>query len=292
MLLAAFVSDATAALSRIYPKEEARTVVLLLCGSLLGTKSYTHIIEPRTEVPPSMEAPLGSALGRLLAGEPVQYVIGKADFHGLSFKVTSAVLIPRPETEMLVDMAVEAARERMRRDGRVRVLDLCTGSGCIAWTVALSVPRAEVVGVDVSEAALQVAAAQDFVSELKAAGAKFPEFVRADVLDEEAFPDLGFFDVVVSNPPYVMEKEKRSMRANVLDYEPGLALFVPDDDPLVFYRKIARISRKRLSSGGMGFAEINEILGTETEQVLLDAGFREVSVVKDFFEKDRFVSYR
>ena len=297
MLLSDFISNASSSLETLYPAAEAHNIVLMLCSHFLGTKSYTHIVEPSYEIPAGKEDVLDASLSRLRAGEPVQYVLGQTEFFGLTFKVNSSVLIPRPETEMLVrDAVAEAGRiQRLRapygasaRD--VRVLDLCTGSGCIAWAVALSVPGVKVTGVDISEEALDVARSQDFSSELKKTGALAPSFIRADVLSD--IPDLGEFDLVLSNPPYIMEKEKALMRPNVLEHEPSLALFVPDDDPLLFYRGIALWSTALLSQGGMGLSEINESLGHETAEVFSAEGFTEVSVAKDYFGKNRFVIYK
>ena len=235
---------------------------------------------------------------RLQAGEPIQYVIGKTEFCGRSFHVNRDVLIPRPETELLVREAVKLAdmTRRIRIPfGKsaepVRVLDLCTGSGNIAWSVALAVPGARVVGVDISEKALEVARSQNFSQELKAKGALAPTFVAADVLDTEQEFNYGSFDLILSNPPYIMEKEKPLLRRNVLDYEPASALFVPDDDPLLYYRAIARWSDRFLSAEGKGLTEINEVLGKETLAVFGDAGFGQTDIVTDFYDKNRFIFY-
>ena len=296
MLLAEFINKGTQALEPLYPAAEARNLVLMLCEQFLGTKSYTHIVDPRHEVDPKKEAPLQAALQRLLSGEPVQYVLGKAVFCGREFLVSPSVLIPRPETELMAREAVKIAkmvRQRRIPYGKsadpVRVLDLCTGSGNIAWTIALEVPGAHVVGVDLSESALEVAAGQPF--EL-VGGAAAPQFVKADVLDTEQAFDHGQFDLIVSNPPYVMDSERSRMRPNVLEHEPSLALFVPDGDPLLYYRAIARWSQRFFAPEGKGLTEINELLGSETEAVFLGAGFSETSLVKDVFDKDRFVFYR
>ena len=173
----------------------------------------------------------------------------------------------------------------------MRVLDLCTGSGNIAWSVALGVPGARVVGVDISETALDVARSQNFSADLKSTGALAPTFVAADVLDTEQEFNYGSFDLVLSNPPYIMEKERALLRKNVVDYEPASALFVPDDDPLLFYRAVARWSERFLSPEGKGLTEINEVLPKETVAVFRDYGFGEIDVVKDFFDKNRFVFY-
>lgn len=298
MLLAGFVNQGTAALEHLYPAREARNIILMLCEDMLGTKSYTHIVEPQYEIPSDMEGALEEALGRLEKGEPVQYVTGKAAFSGYQFHVCPDVLIPRPETELLCREAVKAASRisRMRIPyGKnalpVRVLDLCTGSGCIAWTVALSVPGTRVTGVDISDGALAVASGQDFDAELKATGALRPEFVKADVLVGGPDFPYGEFDIILSNPPYIMESEKPQMRVNVLDYEPSLALFVPDDDPLLFYRAIAGWSVYHLATEGVGMTEINETLASETGEIFRETGYGHVEIVKDFNDRNRFVTY-
>jgi release factor glutamine methyltransferase len=299
MLLVDFLKEGTQALESLYPAAEARNLMLMLCQELIGTQSYTHIIEPGFEVDKKDEPVLEAGLERLKKGEPIQYVTGVCEFCGRRFHVTPDVLIPRPETELLVQEAVKKADRisRLRSPyGKsaepVRVLDLCTGSGCIAWSVALEVPGVQVVGVDISEGALSVAQGQDFTTELKSSGALPPVFVKADVLDStQEFP-YGPFDLILSNPPYILEKEKALMRTNVLDYEPALALFVPDEDPLLFYRAIASWSQRFLGADGMGLTEINEDLGADTQAVFTAAGFQDVEQVKDFFDKTRFVFYR
>ena len=299
MLLADFLKQGTEALEALYPTAEARSIVLMLCEEVIGTKSYTHIVEPDYTIDKKGEKPLTEALQRLVEGEPIQYVIGRTDFCGRSFRLTRDVLIPRPETELLVREAIKIADriKRMRSPyGKsaepVRVLDLCTGSGNIAWSLALSVPGAHVVGVDISEAALDVARSQNFSAELKSSGALAPTFVAADILDTQQEFNFGTFDLVLSNPPYIMESEKPLLRRNVLEYEPASALFVPDADPLVFYRAVAAWSQRFLAPDGMGLTEINEVLGKETEGVFRDSGFDETDIVKDFYDRNRFVFYR
>ena len=288
MLLAEFIKASVKDLEGLYPAEEAHKIILLLCESVLGTRSYTHIIEPKYEIDPSRLEQLDGFVTRLCAGEPIQQIVGFSDFCGYRYKVTPDVLIPRPETEMLVRRAVEEAARFSRP---VRILDLCTGSGCIAWTLAASVPGAEVVGVDISDPALEVARSQYIGHEIREKGMMDPVFVKADVLDTEQDFDHGVFDLIVSNPPYVMESEKASMRRNVLEYEPELAIFVPDDDPLVFYRAIARWSERFLAPDGIAMTEINESLGKETEEVFKASGFHHTGIVKDFFYRNRFVVY-
>ncbi|MGN0202246.1 MAG: peptide chain release factor N(5)-glutamine methyltransferase [Candidatus Cryptobacteroides sp.] len=294
MLLKDYLRDGEKALQKLYPAPEARSIMLLLCEALVGTKSYTHIIEPAYSIPPKDEAPLLDALARLSSGEPVQYVIGKAEFCGESFRVTPDVLIPRPETEILCREAIRTGSRmaRMRsafgKSARpVRILDLCTGSGCIAWTMAMNIPESEVTGVDISDAALQVASSQTFPR----SGFRPPLFIKADVLEPGLALEGGPFDLILSNPPYVMESQKADLRPNVLDNEPGLALFVPDEDPLLFYRSIAALSFEYMAEGGEGLTEINDLLAGETSAVFSAAGFSKVGIVKDLFDRNRFVSY-
>ena len=254
-------------------------MVLILCEDKLGVKSYTHIVDPGFEIPTGMESELEDDIRRLCAGEPVQYVTGSCEFFGRRFNVSPAVLIPRPETEELVSAAVTHA---LTLDRPMRALDLCTGSGCIAWSLALEVPYAEVVAVDISDEALAVARCQY--------DDRRPLFIQADVLDTEQAFSHGIFDIITANPPYVMEKEKAAMRSNVLEHEPGLALFVPDDDPLVFYRAVARWAQRFLSNPGLGLVEINEALGEQTAEVFRASGF-EAEVIKDLSGRDRIVRF-
>ena len=254
----------------------------------IGTKRHTHIVEPGYEVSEEDASAAAGAFERMAKGEPMQYVIGKADFYGRQFRVTPDVLIPRPETELLCRRVLDRRTAGLKNP---KVLDLCTGSGCIAWTLALEMPGAEVTAVDISDGALEVASFQDFAEEISRIGAIAPTFVKADVL---AGPSAlkHKFDVVVSNPPYVMDKEKPLMRTNVLDHEPHLALFVPDDDPLKFYKAIARHSARLLSADGTGIVEINESLGVETAALFTAAGFTDVRIENDLNDRPRFVIFR
>lgn len=298
MLLAEFVKAGTKALESLYPQKEARSIVLMLCEEVLGTENYTHIVEPEFKIDDKKLPELEAAMERLKKMEPVQYVLGHTEFYGRTFKVDPAVLIPRPETELLCRDAIKLGMRvyRMRSPyGKnaepVRILDLCTGSGCIAWTMALSIPGSRVTAVDISDAALNVAAGQDFASELKSKETFKPEFIKADVLDSEQEIELGPFDMVLSNPPYIMESEKEDMRRNVLEYEPESALFVPDDDPLLFYRAIARWSQRFMSPDGVGLSEVNETLARQTETVFRAAGYAHTEIVRDLSDKNRYIVY-
>ncbi len=287
MLLADFIRDGAARLEKLYPSPEARGLVLMLCRELLGVTNYTHVVEPQTTVPEAQLPELEADLERLCAGEPIQYVLGVAEFCDRRFAVGPGVLVPRPETELLVAEAVRTLQE-MDLERTPRVLDLCTGSGCIAWSIALDIRDAEVIGLDLSEKALGYARNQFGGSGLVR---QSPEFLQADVLDTEQDFPYGPFDLIVSNPPYVLERERAQMRPNVLDWEPGLALFVPDDDPLRFYRAVARWAQRFLRPGGVGLVEINEALGPETAGVFRTAGFGNVQMLPDFYKKVRFVRF-
>jgi release factor glutamine methyltransferase len=284
MLLKELIIKGTETISSLYPDGEAKEMVYAFLEHHIGTKRHTHIMEPMYEVVDDLAEVALAAFQRMASGEPLQYIIGKAWFYNREFKVSPDVLIPRPETEVLVSEALSGSRPS-------RVLDLCTGSGCIAWTLALEMPGTEVVAVDVSYEALKVASSQEFSQEMAKTGALAPEFIQSDVLAEELGPAIeGKFDILVSNPPYVMNKEKELMRVNVLDHEPHLALFVPDDDPLLFYRAIAGHASRFLSPEGFGLVEINEALGEETADVFRASGF-EARVIRDLSDKDRFVRF-
>lgn len=280
-------------ISVTFPEREAREMVLLYLEDVHGIKRLTHILEPSTAVDAEVAKASLSAFSRMASGEPIQYIIGKAHFYGREFNVSPSVLIPRPETEVLCREVVNHQARRRVVCPSPKVLDMCTGSGCIAWTLALEMPEVEVVAVDVSDDALAVAGSQDFCQETARTGAKSPEFVKADVLGEvpAEIADLQF-DILVSNPPYVMDSEKALMRSNVLEHEPHLALFVPDDDPLLFYRAVARWASELLAPGGFGMVEINEALGPQTADIFTEAGFVSVEVVLDLNERDRFVVFQ
>ena len=311
MLLSEFIASALAGLESLYPRAEARSMVSILVCERLGVQSWTHIANPSFEVPEQSLAQLEADLQKLLASEPLQYVLGYAEFYGRRFRVTKDVLIPRPETELLVDTVLQklksASRGCDRADDRValKILDLCTGSGCIAWTLALEPVGVQLTAIDISQAALAIARSQ-FSGEF-AQGAsgnsivsgREVTFIEADVLDlsEEGLSGthsklaLGQFDVIVSNPPYVMEQEKALMRSNVLDHEPALALFVPDDDPLIFYRAIAHHASRLLSAHGWGIVEINTLLAEPTAECFRQAGLQDVTILPDLSGKPRFVSF-
>jgi release factor glutamine methyltransferase len=260
-------------LSVVYPPEEARAIAFVLFEEYLHLSRSDLFLDPAARIDPSPA--LEQALRELLSHRPLQYVLGHAEFCGLTFQVDERVLIPRSETEELVRWIADEWAGRSPR-----ILDIGTGSGAIAIALANIFPQAVVCAVDISEAALRVAE-----SNAKSAGVGVV-FQRCDILRE--LP-AGRFDVIVSNPPYVRRSEKALMRRNVLDYEPEIALFVPDDDPLRFYRRIAALGREMLNAGGMLYLEINEAFGDETAALLTDTGYSDVALRRDFFGRERML---
>ena len=298
MLLGDFLREGVSRLTSLYPAPEARNILHLLCGERLGIDRYTHVTEPSYTIPTEYLSALSDDLDRLASGEPVQYVLGFEEFCGRRFKVSPDVLIPRPETEILCAEAIRIGSLVSKdRSDPIRILDLCTGSGCIAWTLALDIPGSEVYGVDISEKALAVASSQDPTPVVRQAHqpvlepVERPVFFQADILLEPPVSLLGKFDLILANPPYIMESQKAEMRPNVTEYEPDLALFVPDGNPLLFYRAIARWAASLLSVGGTGIVEINELIGDGTVAVFKDSGFQNVELMNDFYGKNRFVKF-
>lgn len=257
---------------------EASAAASIIFEDVAGyTKTFIFANGDR-EITDSMQSRIKAVTDRVVAGEPVQYAVGRARFMGNDFVVTPDVLIPRPETAGLVDMIVD--RWGGRRD--LDVCDVGTGSGCIAISLARALPFCRVTAIDVSAAAIAVA-------RLNAANLKVNiEFVEADILT--AVPPRGLYDIIVSNPPYVTQSESADMDARVLDYEPGAALFVPDNDPLRFYRAIASYGRAALKSGGMLYFEINQNFPDQTVALLESKGFVDVAARRDFKGNYRYVS--
>ena len=340
MQLQGFIDWAVCSLRDLYPEHEARNMVDILLEERTGRKSWFAVAHPDFELCAAELAGLKDDVARLCTGEPLQYVLGFAWFYSRRFRVSPAVLIPRPETEILVDTVLSRLSDfahvspgtagaasclgsgsSLRGSGAccqssgkgvaTRILDLCTGSGCIAWTLALECPNASVTALDISREALALARTQfppapaaTVASPAAAPAGAVSEgdrvvFVEADVLDlsEKGISGdcsemgLGKFDVIVSNPPYVMDKEKSQMRTNVLDYEPSIALFVPDDDPLIFYRAIAHHASRLLTDRGWGIVEINSLLANQTADCFRTAGFPTVSVLSDLSGRPRFVHF-
>jgi release factor glutamine methyltransferase len=219
-----------------------------------------------------------SIISRIKSSEPIQYILGQTEFCGLLIKLNHSVLIPRPETEELVQWIFSGAKTPPER-----ILDLGTGSGCIALALKKFFPASNVAGCDISDDALTVARKNALANHLNI------RFFNADILDWENYPGWEEADLIVSNPPYVTHREKSSMKNNVMDFEPHMALFVPDEDPLLFYRRITEFSETWLSKGGKLYVEINEQFGHEVVNMLNSAGFRAVEIHKDMQGKVRMV---
>jgi release factor glutamine methyltransferase len=266
-------------LSEIYPEPEAGALAQEVLEHVLQQSRVQLSLNQLQEVPANQQEQLHAIVEQLSKHEPLQYVLGVAHFYGLELQVNSNVLIPRPETEELVDIVI---KEHRNQKG-LQILDICAGSGCIPIALAENLDTTVVYGLEVSEKALEVA---------KTNAEKYGltiNWLHQDIFDEVRSIKPESLDVITSNPPYVLEEEQQQMRANVLDYEPHLALFVPNTDPLKFYKRIAAVSYSLLKPGGKLYFEINERYGPETCEVLLNADFSEAKVVQDLFGKDRMV---
>jgi len=275
--------DVVAGIHLDEPPEEIRGIVYLLFQSLFGLSKTDITAGKIVSFSEDAAQTLQKMMYRLNKGEPVQYVLGEEYFYGRRFHVNPSVLIPRPETEELVRVVVDFKHNLLLQNKRrpLKMLDIGTGSGCIPITLFHEAGPAEIYATDISTAALAVA-----VGNADDLGAKIT-FVEHDILNEK-IPISGF-DVIVSNPPYVTETEKREMRSNVRDFEPRDALFVTDDDPLIFYRKITAQAKDILKPGGLLAVEINEKFGKDVSQLFLRNGFKEVQIVEDVSAKQRVV---
>lgn len=271
------VDRLTARLVPLYGEREARAIARSAVAELAGIPLSALLTDPGAEL--AVEG-LAEAEAQLAAGKPLQYVVGHTEFYGRRFAVREGVLIPRPETEELVDRMVRSER------GARRLLDVGTGSGCIAASLALELPEAEVYATDISDAALAVAAENFQQLDAKVT------LRKADALNglETVFPER--FDAIVSNPPYVPESDRAAMHPNVRDHEPALALFVPDGDRIRFYRAIAQAGRRMLAPGGRLWFEIYEHAADEVVRMLGGEGYTDTEVFRDLFDKPRMVCSR
>lgn len=264
-------------LENLYPKSEIKTFILMLFEHFLGWNTAHFLAFKNSTINQSDLLKFNFAIKDLRNGKPIQYIIGNVEFCNAVLSVSPDVLIPRPETAELVYLIADNEKERSPQ----HILDLCTGSGCIAIALAKAFPSAMVFAFDISAEAMAVAQKNAECNHTNVS------FLIADILREEN-PAGESYDIIVSNPPYVRDMEKTMMNRNVLDYEPHLALFVPDDDPLIFYRHIAEFATKHFKTGGKLYLEINEALGNETAALLEKQGYRCI-VHKDSFGKDRMI---
>ena len=263
-------------LSGYYTQSEVSALTRIIATEMLGVAQMTYFLKDDVTLKAEQEAMLFNAIERLKKQEPIQYIQGYSDFCGLRFKVTPATLIPRPETSELVEWIASEYSSKI-----VNILDIGTGSGCIAISLAHKLPKSNVTAWDISTTALAVAAENSRNNSTEVT------FERVDILSYE--PKSAQFDIIVSNPPYIKENEKSAMHNNVLDWEPHTALFVPDSDPLLFYRTIAEKGLQMLAPNGTLYFEINRAHGTETMKMLADYGYTDIELRKDFADNDRMI---
>ena len=281
-------------LNAIYSEREAYNIADILIEHLTNLTKSDRIIKKNEIVTADIENKLQLCLSRLLKHEPIQYVINKSWFYNMELYVDHSVLIPRPETEELVEWIVTDIRkegkdvfgnkpQRSDETDLMKIADIGTGSGCIALALKKKMPGAEVWGFDHSEAALTVARRNGSTLDIRV------DFQGVDFLDYEQHKFLPSVDIIVSNPPYIAFNEKSTLSPNVVNYEPHMALFVPDNDPLVFYKALIHYSRRRLHKNGRLYMEINEEAGEEVKKLFNAEGFNQIEIKKDLQGKNRMV---
>jgi release factor glutamine methyltransferase len=268
-------------LSTIYDEKEIESFFYIILESFHCLKRIDLAMQPDLEVDKEQLDRWGSVLSDLKMCKPIQYILEEAHFYGLNFKVNENVLIPRPETEELVEWIISQNKDTVNA-ASLTLLDIGTGSGCIPIALAKHIPNAIVHSIDVSEKALEVAKRNAVMHHADV------KFIHQDILETENLPVK--YDIIVSNPPYVRNLEKTEINKNVLDYEPHLALFVADDDALLFYRKIAQLAQKSLTEKGQLYFEINQYLGNQMVELLESLGFKNIELRKDVYGNDRMIS--
>jgi len=284
--LKTYKTEFYAQLLPLFPEIEVESFFYLLTESYLEKTRIQLALDPDFELNSTQLQQFKKALQRLLQQEPIQYILGDTEFFGYPFQVNQHTLIPRPETEELVAWIIEDIKNKNPENSQqkphsstITILDIGAGSGCIPISLAKELPQAKISSIDVSEEALQVARKNSTLNKVVV------NFIQQDILKAENLPEK--YDVIVSNPPYVRELEKEQMYQNVLDFEPELALFVENDDPLIFYRKIAQLAKNALTENGKLYFEINEYLPEEMVSLLEEIGYQAVELKKDFFGKYR-----
>jgi release factor glutamine methyltransferase len=270
-------------LDTIYGNNEVDSFFNILIDYYLNLKRITLVMQPEYTISKEEEQPLFEALSRLKLEEPIQYIIGETEFFGLVFKVNQNTLIPRPETEELVQWIIEDYKDNLEQ---IKILDIGTGTGCIPISLAKNLPKAKVKALDISTKALEVAKQN---AELNAVEVDFIEQNILETCHTELDSASQKFDVIVSNPPYVRELEKAEMKGNVLKHEPELALFVDNTNPLIFYKAITEFATHSLKAGGTLYFEINQYLGAEMIQLLEDFNFKDIELKKDMFGNNRMI---
>jgi release factor glutamine methyltransferase len=261
----------------LYDPPESRAISLLLIEAC-GYSRLSLSLQPQVEISNETLAFINNSLVQLKKGKPVQYIIGSTEFYGMTFLVNEYVLIPRSETEQMVDMIIKGNRME-----NPVVLDIGTGSGCISIALSKHFPNSVVYASDVSEQAIRMAKNNSILNNTNV------KFVWDDILSPSFKWEPDFFDIIVSNPPYVLEGEKKDMKPNVIDFEPSLALYANAEDSLLFYKRIFEFSLKHLKLNGCVYCEINENLGREIYQLAESMNFKDVEIIKDLHEKNRFI---
>jgi len=278
MILKEAIEQLRSGLAGVADSHEVQAMIRVICEDVFNYDPVDVALRQESVLPDFAQQRITDLIHRLQRHEPLQYIVGNARFHGHKFKVTPAVLIPRPETEQLVDLIVDENKE-----SDLRVLDMGTGSGCIAISLARALKFAQVDALDVSRDALAVARANAEALQVKV------RFFESDMLAPQP---AATYDIIVSNPPYICWSERESMERNVKDYEPGQALFVPDNDPLLFYKAIVPYAKQSLERGGRLYLEINQRFGAEVKRLLDEHGFDEVRIIDDSYGKVRFAAAR
>ena len=273
-----FKQQGQEALDKLYDSKEASNLLQILAEELLLHYHKINFRDSLFELNAKDLVILEKGIGRLMTGEPIQYILGKAWFYDMELTINNSVLIPRPETEELVDWIIQDWKGK-----EVSMLDIGSGSGCIPFSLVNNIPTAHIEAIDVSEEALQLS--QLICCELRLN----VQFKCVDILDEKQWSQLSNFDVIVSNPPYIPLNEKEKMNANVLAHEPHLALFVDDEDPLLFYRKIASFALKHLNPEGALYFECNEFNALDLKDLMQSLGFINIVIQKDLQGKNRML---
>ena len=289
MLLKQYKTHFFEALKNIHDDQEIESFFFILTEYLHNLKRVDVALNPNFELSDAEVEKWNTILADLQQEKPIQYITGEAWFYGLKFEVNENTLIPRPETEELVEWILNSPN--IHHPSPINILDIGTGSGCIPISLKANLPEANVSAIDVSEKALEVAKRNAESNKVEI------NFIQTNILEVEDLSQLpspiihhpSSYNIIVSNPPYVRNLEKQEIKKNVLDYEPHLALFVEDTDALLFYRKIAQLALKNLSSNGLLFFEINQYLGKETVELLENLGFKNIELKKDIYGNDRMI---
>lgn len=272
------------ALSSIYGPEEAKSLSWLSISFVCKLERAKYLSIKQEEIPSADAEQLFKILEQLIQGRPLQYILGETEFYDLTFKVNPDVLIPRPETEELVDWVLITIRAINGETEVLKILDIGTGSACIPISIKKYIPLADITAIDISESALNTAKQNADINQTEI------NFIHDDILNPSNLELINTkYDLILSNPPYVTDSEKEQMLDNVLKHEPHTALFVPDIDPLLFYRAIADFALNHLKKNGFMFLEINEKFGQETINLLHEKGFKEVELRQDMGGKDRMI---